>query len=82
MTQAATVSPMKADIERVIITQEQIAGRIAEMAKEIDATYPKPIGITIVPILSGSVFFLARPGAPAADEDADRDGDGIELPRR
>jgi len=59
MTQAAAMSPMKADLERVIITQEQIAQRIAEMAKEIDATYPKPIGIVIVPVLSGSVFFLA-----------------------
>lgn len=48
------------DIGRILITREQIAQRVEEMAAEIDATYPNSQpGLTLVTILSGSIIFLA-----------------------
>ncbi|HNQ23884.1 MAG TPA: hypoxanthine phosphoribosyltransferase [Phycisphaerae bacterium] len=50
---------MNGDIDRVLITEAQIAARIRELAGEIGTAYPEPAdGIVIVPVLSGSVFFL------------------------
>ena len=53
---------MKADIERVLISQEKIAARVRELAAQIvsDHTPPRMPGemeITIVPILTGAMIF-------------------------
>src|ERR1700709_162935 len=55
---------MHGDIERVLITQQQIAARVAELATQIladheaDATSPDS-ELTIVPILTGAMIFCA-----------------------
>ena len=52
--------PMEADIEKVIIGKEALARRVQALGEEIARTYAESRdGITIVPILSGSVIFLA-----------------------
>src|SRR4051794_11833985 len=53
---------MQRDIDRVLISQEKIAARVAELAREIiaDHTPPRMAGeaeITIVPILTGAMIF-------------------------
>src|SRR5262245_60930805 len=52
---------MLADIERVLISQEQIAGRVRELARQITADHTPPrvhdAEITIVPILTGAMIF-------------------------
>jgi len=53
---------MRSDIDRVLITQEQIARRVAELAEQItaDHTPPKmdgPAQVTIVPVLTGAIIF-------------------------
>jgi len=55
---------MHRDIERVLISQQQIARRVAELAALItaDHTPPKqegPIELTIVPVLTGAMIFCA-----------------------
>jgi hypoxanthine phosphoribosyltransferase len=55
---------MEADIGRILLSQDQIRSRIREMAAEIAAVYESAngqmqAGLTIVPILSGSIIFLA-----------------------
>ena len=55
---------MQADIDRVLISQQQIAHRVREMARQIveDHTPPKMPGeaeITIIPILTGAMIFCA-----------------------
>jgi hypoxanthine phosphoribosyltransferase len=55
---------MRADIERVLITQEQIASRVKELADQITADHSAPDGedgpeVTIVPILTGAMIFAA-----------------------
>ncbi|MCK6486202.1 MAG: hypoxanthine phosphoribosyltransferase [Phycisphaerae bacterium] len=51
---------MRDDIERTLISSEDLARRVRELADEIAATYAgRPDGLVIVPILSGSVIFLA-----------------------
>jgi len=54
---------MDVDIERVLITREQIAQRIQEMAKAIVADHAADQGenveITLVPILTGGMVFCA-----------------------
>jgi hypoxanthine phosphoribosyltransferase len=55
---------MQRDIDRILISQQQLAKRIAELARQItaDHTPPKiPHGdeITIVPILTGAFMFCA-----------------------
>jgi hypoxanthine phosphoribosyltransferase len=48
------------DIDRILITQEEIAARVRELGREITATYDQSDpNLTLVPILSGSVIFLA-----------------------
>lgn len=51
---------MQADLSRILFTREQIQQRVRSMADEIAGVYAdlEP-GMTIVPILSGSVIFLA-----------------------
>ena len=55
---------MQRDIDRVLITKQQIAVRVREMAQQItaDHTPPKMDGeaeITIVPILTGAMIFCS-----------------------
>lgn len=48
------------DIERILLTSDQIARRIRELAGEIAASYPHPDQrLTLVTVLSGSIIFLA-----------------------
>lgn len=51
---------MYGDIDRILLRREQIAARVSEMAAEIAAAYDgAQSGLTIVPILSGSIIFLS-----------------------
>jgi hypoxanthine phosphoribosyltransferase len=48
---------MQSDIERVLISQEQIARRVAELARQITVDHANGDEITIVPILTGAMIF-------------------------
>lgn len=51
---------MEQDIERILIGRERIGERVTAMADSISETYgDNPDGLVIVPILAGSVIFLA-----------------------
>ncbi len=51
---------MEGDIETVLITREQIARRVAELAAEILADHSTAADeITLVPILTGAMIFCA-----------------------
>lgn len=51
---------MHNDIGRVLLTQEQITARVREMGRTIADCYARDErGLTIVPVLSGSIIFLA-----------------------
>lgn len=52
---------MIADLDRILIPRERIAGRVKEMARAVADTYAadEAAGLTIVTILSGSLIFLA-----------------------
>ena len=51
---------MDHDIDRILISREEIAARVREMAEEVVGSYPdSQERITIVTILSGAVIFLA-----------------------
>jgi len=51
---------MEGDIDRILITHEQLDRRIREMADDIAACYPEEdTGLVLVPILAGSIIFLA-----------------------
>ncbi len=51
---------MDGDIQRILISREAIARRVAELADEIGRSYPNgETGLTLVAILSGSLIFLA-----------------------
>ncbi len=51
---------MDADFERILLTREQIQARVRSLAREIAASYGTvESGLTFVPILSGSIIFLA-----------------------
>ena len=49
---------MHADIEHVVLTQEQIAGRIAELGDEISADYADD-SILLIAVLRGAALFVA-----------------------
>ncbi len=52
--------PMEADLARILLRREEIQARVRAMAAEIAAGYEgHQAGLTIVPILSGSIVFLA-----------------------
>jgi len=52
--------PMAADIARILIHRDQIEARNQGLAAEIAAVYNgDSAGLTLVPILSGSIIFLA-----------------------
>lgn len=51
---------MEADIDRILISRQQISQRLDEMAREIAAVYPlKGEGLVVVPILAGALIFVA-----------------------
>ncbi len=52
---------MLSDLERILISREQIARQVKELARQIARAYEgqEGEGITIVTILSGAVIFLA-----------------------
>jgi hypoxanthine phosphoribosyltransferase len=55
---------MHLDIDRVLIPQQQIAGRVAELARLIteDHSAPKldrPAQVTIVPVMTGAMIFCS-----------------------
>jgi len=51
---------MEADIGRILISRETIAGRVRDLATEIARTYgDDAAGLVLVPILSGSLIFVA-----------------------
>lgn len=56
-----TIAPMKGDIQRVLIPENQIARRVAELADQITADHTSPGmpdgAITIVPIMTGAMIF-------------------------
>ena len=49
---------MHENVEKIMITEQQLAARIAEMAKELDRLYEgrKPVAVCI---LKGSIMFFA-----------------------
>jgi len=49
---------VKDDIAKVLVTKEQIANRVSEMAKEIDTLY-KGKDVLLVGVLKGAVMFMA-----------------------
>jgi hypoxanthine phosphoribosyltransferase len=52
--------PIELDIDRVLLTREQIADRVRELADQIARAYrSNPEGLVLVAILSGAVIFLA-----------------------
>lgn len=48
-----------ADIERVIITEEQIREKTAELAKQVSADYATVQGLLLVGVFKGAVMFMA-----------------------
>lgn len=51
---------MEQDLARIILPRDRIQQRVAELAREITATYARDCeGLVIVAILSGSIIFLA-----------------------
>jgi hypoxanthine phosphoribosyltransferase len=53
---------MQRDIDRVLISQRQIAQRVAELARLITADHTQPVSgqtaeLTIVPVLTGAMIF-------------------------
>ncbi len=51
---------METDIDRILITDRELAQRVKELASQIAACYPdEDTGLILVPILSGSIIFLA-----------------------
>lgn len=51
---------MERDIDRILLHYDQISERVREMAAEIAAVYDrKDPSLTLVPVLSGSIIFLA-----------------------
>jgi hypoxanthine phosphoribosyltransferase len=51
---------MEKDVDRILITREQLKQRVRALSQQIAACYTElETGLTIVPILSGSIIFLA-----------------------
>lgn len=48
-----------AELEAVVYTAEDIAGRVSEMAHEISAAYPDSAPILVLGLLKGSFIFMA-----------------------
>jgi hypoxanthine phosphoribosyltransferase len=57
---AGSPGPMESDLATVLLRREQIQARVRDLAAEIAACYGEiQAGLTIVPVLSGSIVFLA-----------------------
>lgn len=63
-----------ADIERVIITEEELRAKTGELAKQVAADYASVDGLLLVCVLKGAVMFmadfsraLAAAGGPAVE---------------
>jgi hypoxanthine phosphoribosyltransferase len=52
------IEAVSSEIEKVLVTEEQIKTRIAELAKEIDANYAGK-DLLLVGVLKGAVMFMA-----------------------
>ncbi len=50
---------MERDVDRVLISQDRIAARVAELARQITADHTPDGEVTIVPILTGAMIFCA-----------------------
>ncbi|NOX59352.1 MAG: hypoxanthine phosphoribosyltransferase, partial [Planctomycetes bacterium] len=51
---------MEKDIDRILFTDRELIERVKELAAQIAACYPdEDTGLILVPILSGSIIFLA-----------------------
>jgi len=51
---------MEQDIDRILIDRDRIQRRVAELARDITTAYADCTdGVVIVPVLSGSIIFLA-----------------------
>jgi hypoxanthine phosphoribosyltransferase len=48
-----------ADIERVIITEEELQAKISELAKQVAADYASVDGLLLVCVLKGAAMFMA-----------------------
>jgi hypoxanthine phosphoribosyltransferase len=58
--QTERLETMEADIDRILIHEDRIRERVREMATEIGNVYDGDNGgLTLLPILSGSIIFLA-----------------------
>lgn len=58
----ATLTAMQDDIDRILISQQDIARRVHEMAEQICHDLQKegdPSGLTLVPLLTGAMIFCA-----------------------
>ena len=51
--------PMQRDVDRILIPQQRIAARVAELARQITADHTPGGEVTIVPILTGAMIFCA-----------------------
>lgn len=51
--------PVQRDIDRILISQQAIAMRVAELARQITADHTPGGEVTIVPILTGAMIFCA-----------------------
>jgi hypoxanthine phosphoribosyltransferase len=47
------------DIERVVVTEEQIQDRIRELAKQVSADHPAGVTLMLVGVLKGAAMFMA-----------------------
>jgi hypoxanthine phosphoribosyltransferase len=54
-----TPSWFDADIDRVIVTEEQIRSKIEELAKQVSADYSHVEKLLLVGVLKGAVMFMA-----------------------
>jgi hypoxanthine phosphoribosyltransferase len=48
-----------ADIQRVIVTEDEIKQKVAELAKQVAADYADKQGVLLVGVLKGAVMFMA-----------------------
>ena len=48
-----------ADIERIVVTEEQIQSKIDELAKQVAADYARYDGVLLVGVLKGAFVFMA-----------------------
>ena len=52
--------PMQSDVEKILLHKDEIHRRVRQLADEIASHYDgRDAGLTLVPILSGSIIFLA-----------------------